>query len=64
MSKMFYTNVNNCNMNETEVYNESLLPSRCPVVMTCGPDRHQATAQKKWWTQDNICVKSARCERI
>ena len=51
-------------MNETEVYNESLSPSRCPVVMTCGPDRHQATAQKKWWTQDNICVKSARCERI
>ena len=62
MSEMSYTNVNNNGMNEAGVYHESLSHGRCPVVRTHGPGHHQATAQKKWSTQDNICVKSARCE--
>ena len=43
-------------MNEAGVYNESLSPGRCPMVRTRAPGRHQATVQKKWSTQDNICV--------
>ena len=43
-------------MNETGVYNESLSPSRCPIVRTRETGRHQATVQKKLSKQDNICV--------
>ena len=31
-------------------------PAGVPWFLTCGPDRHQAPARKKWSTQDNICV--------
>ena len=60
---MSNTNVSNNGMNEAGVYNQGLLPGRCPVVRTHGPSRHQATVQKKWSTQDNlfsnfICGKS------
>ena len=47
MSEMSNTNVSNNGVNETGVYNESLSPSRCHMVRTHGPDRHQATARKK-----------------
>ena len=56
MSEMFNTNVSNNNVNEAGMYNEGLSPGRCPVVRTCRPGRHQTTLQKKWSTQDNICV--------
>ena len=53
---MLNTSVSNNGMNEGGVYNEGLSPGRFPVVRTPGPGRHQATARKKWSTQDNICV--------
>ena len=55
MSEMSNTNVCSNSMSEAGVYKEGLLPSKCPVAMTGGPGRHQATVWKKWSTQDNTC---------
>ena len=33
-----------------------VLPGTCPMVRTCRSCLHQATLQKRWLTQDNICV--------
>ena len=52
---MSNTNISNNIMNKTGLYNESLLPGRCPVVRTRGTGHHRATVRKKWSTQD-ICV--------
>ena len=56
MSEMSNKNVSNKGMNKAEVYNEGLSPSRCSVVRMRGTGLHQATFQKKWSTQDSICV--------
>ena len=50
------SNISNNGVNEAGVYNESLSPGRCPMVRTLAPGHHQATVQKMWSTQDNICV--------
>ena len=56
MSELSITNVSNNGVNEAGVYNESFSPGKCPVVRTRGSGRHQGAVQKKWSTQDNICV--------
>ena len=59
MSQMSNTNVSKNGLNEAGVYNEGLLPGRCPMVRTHGTGHHQATIRKKWSTQDNICVMTS-----
>ena len=56
MSETSITNVSNNSVNEAGVYDEILLPARCPVVRMRWSGRHQATVRKTWSRQDNICV--------
>ena len=56
MSETSITNVSNNGVNEAGVYDEILLPARCPVVRMRWSGRHQATVRKTWSRQDNICV--------
>ena len=60
---MSNTKVSKNGLRETGVYNKGLSPGRRPVVRTHGPSHHQATVQKKWLTQDNICVMTCCYQR-
>ena len=43
-------------MDEVGKFNESLSLSKCPVVRTHQPGRHQTAVHKKWLAQNNLCV--------
>ena len=62
MSKMPNTNISNKDVNDAGVYDKGLSPSRCTVVRTHRPGHHQATVQKRWSTQDNVCVITCQYE--
>ena len=53
---MSTANVSNDGVNEAGVFNEGFSPVSCLVVCMRRHCRDQATVQKKWSTQSNICV--------